>query len=406
MKGFTTCKSDGMKKLLIAVFLLAGTIVKAQPGTDILEYINTYKELAIREMIRTGVPASITLAQGIHETSAGKSDLVLKSNNHFGIKCKSTWTGGRVYHDDDAAGECFRQYSQPEESYKDHSDFLKGSPRYAFLFNLDPHDYKGWAYGLKKAGYATNIKYSQILVKLIEDYNLQDYTLIALGEKQAPSGEILVSANPATPTVIQEVVKKPVVNYPSGEFKINQTRVIYAQAGTALLALAEQFGIPYARLLEFNDMKDIDVLTENQLIYLQRKRKQGSREFHVVAEQESLYMISQEEGIRLDALAELNLVEPHMQPAVGEKLFLKSRALVRPILQSEVVASSEVQPEPEALPVSYAVSLSPARHIVQTKETLYSISRKYGVEVGKLREWNQLSSADLRIGQELVILKN
>lgn len=390
----------------MALFLLAGNFVKAQPGADILDYINTYKDLAMKEMIRTGVPASITLAQGIHETSAGKSDLVLKSNNHFGIKCKSSWTGGRVFHDDDAAGECFRQYAMAEDSYKDHSDFLKGSPRYAFLFNLDPHDYKGWAYGLKKAGYATNIKYSQILVKLIEDYNLQDYTLIALGEKQAPSGEILVSANPAAPTVIAEVVKKPAVNYPTGEFRINQTRVIYASAGTPLLALAEQYNIPYARLLEFNDMKDIDVLKEDQLIYLQRKRKQGSKEFHIVAEQESLYTISQEEGIRLDALADLNLVEPHMQPAVGEKLFLKTRALVRPILQSEVVAGLDDQPAKEMTPVSYAVSVSPAKHIVQTKETLYSISRKYGVEVGKLLEWNRLSSTDLRIGQELVILKN
>ena len=127
-------------------------------------------------MIRTGVPASITLAQGIHETSAGKSALVLKSNNHFGIKCKSSWTGGKVYHDDDEAGECFRQYALPNESYRDHSDFLKNGPRYASLFNLDPHDYKGWAFGLKKAGYATNNKYPQILIKLIETYNLQSYS--------------------------------------------------------------------------------------------------------------------------------------------------------------------------------------------------------------------------------------
>src|SRR6476620_8404729 len=123
-----------MKKLVAVIAVFAVVRLQAQPGADILEYINTYKSLAIQEMIRTGVPASITLAQGIHETSAGKSDLVLKSNNHFGIKCKSTWTGGKVYHDDDAAGECFRQYSVPLDSYKDHSDFLKNSPRYSFLF--------------------------------------------------------------------------------------------------------------------------------------------------------------------------------------------------------------------------------------------------------------------------------
>ena len=128
--------------------------------------------MAIREMQRTGVPASITLAQGILETEAGKSDLVIRSNNHFGIKCKSSWTGEKVYHDDDAQGECFRKYSDAEDSYKDHSDYLRTQPRYASLFSLDPLDYKGWATGLKKAGYATNPRYAQILIKYIEKYNL------------------------------------------------------------------------------------------------------------------------------------------------------------------------------------------------------------------------------------------
>lgn len=389
-----------MKKLVAVIAMFTVLRSHAQQGADILEYINTYKDLAIQEMIRTGVPAAITLAQGIHETSAGKSDLVLKSNNHFGIKCKSDWTGGKVYHDDDAAGECFRQYNVPLDSYKDHSDFLKNSPRYSFLFRLDPHDYKAWAYGLKKAGYATNIKYPQILVRLIEDYNLQDYTLIAMGEKQAPSGEILVSANPTTPTVIQrpvEVKQPRVVNYPAGEFKINQTRVIYLPAGTSLLAVAEEFNIPYARLLEFNDMKDISVLEADQLVYLQRKRKQGSREYHVVEEGESMYAISQAEGIRLDALADLNLINQDVVVAAGEKLHLQSRALVRPILQSEVVAGLT---DPED-----ASTVVPEKHIVQTKETLYSISKKYGVDLQTLQQWNRLDTTDLRVGQELVILK-
>jgi len=390
-----------MRKLVAVIAVLAVVRLQAQQGADIVEYVNTYKNLAIQEMVRTGVPASITLAQGIHETSAGKSDLVLKSNNHFGIKCKSTWTGGKVYHDDDAAGECFRQYSVPLESYKDHSDFLKNSPRYSFLFDLDPHDYKSWAYGLKKAGYATNIKYPQILVKLIEDYNLQDYTLIALGEKQAPSGEILVSSNPSTPTVIQRPVetRQPKeVDYPVGEFKINQTRVVYLPAGTSLLAVAEEFNIPYSRLLEFNDMKDINLLEADQLVYLQRKRKQGSKEFHVVEDGESMYLISQSEGIRLDALAELNLVKPDVIVAAGEKLYLQARAPVPPILQSEVVALQPVTS-------SGTAAAQAAKHIVQTKETLYTISKMYGVELQKLQEWNRLDTTNLRIGQELVILK-
>src|SRR5438105_2728977 len=166
-----------LKRLLVVFCLLATIGVQAQNSSDVIDYINSYKELAIKEMQRSGVPAAITLAQGIHESMAGKSDLVVKSNNHFGIKCRAEWQGERVYHDDDARGECFRSYSAAADSYADHSDFLRKSQRYAFLFELDPTDYTQWAYGLKKAGYATNIRYSQILIKYIEDYNLEQYTL-------------------------------------------------------------------------------------------------------------------------------------------------------------------------------------------------------------------------------------
>ena len=177
------------KTLLAIILLFVGFVSRSQDQAIILNYINTYRNAAITEMQRTGVPASIKLAQGIHETLAGTSDLVLKSNNHFGIKCKDTWRGESVSHDDDARGECFRKYKSPMDSYRDHSDFLRGSTRYASLFNLDPLNYSGWAYGLKKAGYATNPRYPQVIIKLIEDYHLQDYTLIALGKKQ-PTEEV------------------------------------------------------------------------------------------------------------------------------------------------------------------------------------------------------------------------
>jgi len=175
-----------MQKLNILFLFLASFIWKNTFAQDrdpvVIDYINKYKELAIAEMQRTGIPASIKLAQGIHETSAGTSELVKKSNNHFGLKCKAEWTGMTVRHTDDAPNECFRKYDDPKDSYKDQSNYLKNTDRYAFLFNLDPTDYKAWAFGLKKAGYATNPKYSQILIKLIEDYDLQDYTMIALGK--------------------------------------------------------------------------------------------------------------------------------------------------------------------------------------------------------------------------------
>src|SRR3982750_1595794 len=170
-------------KLLVTILLaLTSNLIFAQSTETIRNYIATYKNIAIAEEIRTGVPAAITLAQGIHETGAGTSDLVIASNNHFGIKCKGEWTGATVFHDDDAKGECFRKYDDPLQSYKDHSDFLKLRPYYSSLFELDPTDYKSWAYGLKKAGYATNPKYPQILIKLIEDYDLEEYTLVALNK--------------------------------------------------------------------------------------------------------------------------------------------------------------------------------------------------------------------------------
>jgi hypothetical protein len=296
----------------------------SQNSSDIANYIGTYKDMAIAEMQRSGVPASITLAQGIHETLAGTSELVRKSNNHFGIKCKEGWTGSVVYHDDDRRGECFRGYDNPQDSYRDHSDFLRSSQRYGFLFRLDPLDFESWARGLSKAGYATNVHYSDILIRLIRDYQLQQYSLIALGKTNPPQyGDASATGSPNA---------EEKVNYPSGEFQINRTRVIYAKSGCSLLGLAEQYGIPLGRLIEFNELDQQDILSRNQLIFLQRKRKQGNTEFHAVLSGEKLYDIAQAEGIRLESLLELNRLSPTDQPAPGEKIYLQSSAPARPRL--------------------------------------------------------------------------
>ncbi len=183
-----------LKRNSFIFLLLLSTFSYGQQSETVRKYIDAYKDLAMQEMLRTGVPASITLAQGIHESGAGNSKLALSSNNHFGIKCKSNWTGETVKHDDDAKGECFRKYPSPVDSYKDHSDFLKNGARYASLFTLDPEDYTGWANGLKKAGYATNPKYPQVITKLVEDYNLQQYSLIALGKIPDTSSRWTVTA--------------------------------------------------------------------------------------------------------------------------------------------------------------------------------------------------------------------
>lgn len=333
-------------RFVLAV-LLAGSGVPAlaQQPEVIKNYIQTYTNIAIEEMHRTGVPAAIKLAQGIHETTAGTSDLVRKSNNHFGIKCKSNWTGERVSHTDDAPNECFRKYEDPEQSYRDHSDFLKGSTRYASLFNLDPLDYAAWAHGLKKAGYATNPRYPQIIIKLIETYDLQDYSLIAMGKKE-PTEEMLayakrelpgVDAN-TKPEITHAAVVETTVNYPSGEFRINDTRVIYAKSGTSLLSIAQEYHVSLSRLFDFNDLEQAETLGKDQLIFLQRKRKSGSSEFHTVRQGESLRDIAQAEGIRLESLLEYNHLENYMQPAAGEQLFLRKKAPSMPRLsKGEVV---------------------------------------------------------------------
>lgn len=350
------------KLILLTVWgiILMWGRLRAQNNPDVINYINTYKDLAVSEMQRTGIPAAITLAQGIHESEAGNSELVKRSNNHFGIKCKDEWTGERVYHDDDARGECFRSYPAAADSYKDHSDFLKRGSRYAFLFALDPTDFEGWANGLRKAGYATNPRYPQILIKYIQDYNLEQYSLIALG-KLKPSEEVVLTvpgtpARPLTglnqgPAVVvtpgaEGAVVQPVgiqsgagqsrQSYPEGEFQINRTRVVFARAGVSLLSIANQYDIALGRLLEFNDLKEEDVLTKDQLLFLQRKRRTGATEFHVVQEGESVYDICQEEGVRYQDLVEMNQLSPGVQPAAGEKLYLRGSAPSRPVVTRSV----------------------------------------------------------------------
>jgi LysM repeat protein len=340
---------------------------------SILEYIETYAPIAIREMNRTGFPASIKIAQGIHESGAGKSMLVKKSNNHFGLKCKSSWTGGKVYHDDDERGECFRQYEQAEESYEDHSNYLKSQERYASLFELDPNDYEGWAWGLKKAGYATSPVYAQTLIKYIETYQLNvlnDYAaeeeqdepdlsnyFTALNEskqvspafkKSKVSGPAIddertetvssvktaTSPSPTTKSTVNSnnSTTKSKVNYGS-IFKINGLKVIEAEKGTSLLGIAKDKRIQLSALLAFNDLpSSTTTLKQNQLIFLQAKRKIGNKEFHRVKKGESLYEISQLEGIKMSSLLQLNKLKKGMEPKVGQQLCLKSTTTKRPLL--------------------------------------------------------------------------
>lgn len=344
-----------MKKLILLVCML-GTVAAYAQKEKAEIYIANYKELAISEMMRTGVPATITLAQGILESQYGESKLAKVSNNHFGIKCKPEWTGPKTFHDDDEKGECFRVYESVEQSYIDHSDFLKTRSHYAFLFKLDPADYEGWAQGLKKAGYATSKTYPQQLLKVINDYNLQQYSLDALARIHNKPNILSAPVSPelqaATETTVQteeiktvpapgdkEVNSTPVVTnietpvltaekhtipqYPSGIFSINNSKVIYATAGRSLLSLALQYDLPLNKLFEFNEIPEMDVLDADQLLFIERKSKKGNGDVHTVAPGENLHSICQAEGIRLENLLEYNKLGKDAKPAIGDKLLLK-----------------------------------------------------------------------------------
>ena len=316
-------------------------------------YIEKYKDLAIFEMQRTGVPASITLAQGILESGCGESELSKNSNNHFGIKCKIEWQGEKVFADDDEANECFRKYLDVSESYKDHSNFLKTRPHYAFLFNLEPTDFESWAYGLKKAGYATEKSYADRLIGIINNYNLNSYTLLALDKSYIPkinvNYTIAKEYNLNTKTIQTTIVEdekdiafnknidyktkdKILTNtgYPNTVFEINDAKVIYVEAGTSLLAIAQQNNVSYNKIISYNELEIIDVIENDQLIFLEKKQKKGNKDFHIVTKEESLYDIAQKEGVRLDVLAENNGLNKNTYPMVGEKIYLRGKALVTP----------------------------------------------------------------------------
>ena len=391
-----------MKKifpLFLAILFLFQTSI-AQNITK-AEYIEQYKDFAIREMKRMGVPAAITLAQGILETESGNSALVKKSNNHFGIKCKSTWTSEGVSHDDDAFGECFRKYKHPLDSYRDHSNFLRGSERYAFLFKLHPTDYKGWAYGLKKAGYATNPRYPQILIKNIEENNLQQYTLLAVNDvplyeaskyKSDPDDKAFDELTKATVNRNDKFATgNEIQNSGLQQFEnriiINGSTAIPAVKGKSLLAIATENNLNLSKLLEYNDLEKDGLLEKDQVIFLEKKSKNGEKDFYIVQQNESLHEVAQKNGIRLQSLCEYNSLKQDKQVYPGTKLNLKN-SISEPVIVNEKIADAEEKV-----------------HAVQPKEGLYTISKKYGVTIIQIKEWNNLPDDNLKVGQKLIVSK-
>lgn len=304
-----------LRKCLFLLALSSGfTNLCAQTNPAYLRYIEQYKDIAIEQMELYNIPASITLAQGLFESAAGQSQLSLRSNNHFGIKCGTGWSGRVTYHDDDARGECFRAYSTVRESYEDHSKFLKNRSRYASLFQLRKTDYKGWATGLKKAGYATNPQYANRLIDIIEKYRLFDF--------DTQSGRH--HHHPDTPKLLAE--KKWASIGISGTMRevklVNGLLAVQARSGETISTIAKEYHIKTKRICKYNDVYDGYRLAEGEWVFLQAKKRYASKEYfrqrYVIKEGDSMHSISQEFGIKLKSLYKMNKLKPEdTMPKIG-----------------------------------------------------------------------------------------
>lgn len=366
--------------LLLSLFFAAN----AAPKRGALQeaYIEKYTQIAIDEMFRSGVPASITLAQGMLESSYGQSELAVKGNNHFGIKCHD-WKGPRMFYDDDRRGECFRKYKSPELSFQDHSDFLRYRDRYKFLFDLKTTDYKGWAYGLKRAGYATDPKYPHKLIDLIETYDLTrfdqtDLKQIRKGRKErrisrrearriaasAASGvlsssEVPVNADsqadskvsasdvldnvsvapgskvPDSPNSLEEA--RPLDGRQRSEFKFSLSRHLYSHNGVAFIysvegetyqSIARQYDLFLKEILAFNDAESSnDILLPGTVVYIQPKKKQAPSHLdkYIAEGNESLRDISQRFAVKMKSLMKINGFEEGHKLKPGDTVNLRKR---------------------------------------------------------------------------------
>ena len=295
---------------ILVLFLMTGSVsVVAQQqkwNQRYQTYIDQYRDMAIEQMLRNKIPASITLAQGILESGAGNSELVKKGNNHFGIKCHG-WTGRTVHKDDDAKQECFRAYNNAQESYEDHSKFLTKNKRYSQLFSLSITDYKGWAHGLKACGYATNPNYAPMLINLIELYKLYEYD-------RAKSYDKFMAQNSGHR---QDGFLHPIHIY-------NKNYFLQARKGDTFKSIGKEIGISGKKIAKYNERDYNSPLVENEMIWLKKKQKKAEASYkkrpHRVKAGESMYSIAQYYGIRLKSLYKMNKLSPDYELRIGDEL--------------------------------------------------------------------------------------
>ena len=302
------------KKLIAALFAtLLGTLTvgaQGQQSQRYLQYIEQYKDVAIEQMLRWKIPASITLAQGLLESGAGQSDLAVAGNNHFGIKCHG-WEGRTVHRDDDARQECFRAYNSAYESFEDHSRFLASGQRYRGLFKLKTTDYEGWARGLKAAGYATNPQYAQRLINLIELYHLNQY------DRAKSYDKFIVGHSKDQLAASQQQLLHAIHMF-------NKNYYLYARRGDTFRSIGEEIGVSYKKIARYNERDKDDQLKVGEVVWLKKKQSKAPKTYkhqpHVVQRGESMYSIAQKYGIRLKSLYRMNGLTPDYMLKVGDVL--------------------------------------------------------------------------------------
>jgi LysM repeat protein len=290
------------------------------------QYIDKYKADAVKEMIKSGVPASITLGQALLESSNGNSPLAVEANNHFGIKCHKEWPGETYLHDDDKKQECFRKYKTVFESYSDHSQFLRTRTRYASLFELERTDYKAWAHGLKKAGYATNPRYAELLIKIIEENKLYEFDNMDSPEK---AGTFFASVSKTDgQTVIaphkkEEPAPSPdIAPAPARILEENGVKYIIAKKGDTYFKISSEFEMGLWQIFKYNELDKKSSLFEGQRIYIQPKKRKASQKEHIVKAGETLYEVSQLYAIKTKHIIRRNkLKDTTLKP--GQKLVLR-----------------------------------------------------------------------------------
>ena len=276
------------------------------------QYVDKYKDIAIEQMQRYRIPASMTLAQGLLERAAGRSELTRNSNNHFGIKCNNGWTGPRTYHDDDMRNDCFRVYSNAFDSYEDHSKFLSTNQRYRSLFNLKTTDYRGWAKGLKAAGYATNPVYAEKLIEIIQLYKLYQYD-------SAKGFDHFMAERTKVPEMDASAL------HPIKIF--NKNYYLIARRGDTFKSIGKELGISYRKIANYNERNRKDQLQEGEVVWLKKKQRKAPKDYkgrlHFVCPGESMYSIAQLYGIRVKNLYKMNHLSPEYQIRVGDGLRLR-----------------------------------------------------------------------------------